>query len=426
MWRTTRVLVVVMLGMLVVLSESALTGNEAIQDIIESRFSIVENALREDQNLTKYVDSQGWTLLLYAAQYGPVSLVSALLDAGADIEFLEQSDGASALHLAVLHKLEDVVRVLTERGSPLETALKTKGYTPLMSAADVNFLEGMQILLDAGAKLEHNNAQGFTALMAAAVRGYVESVELLITYKANINAQDSTGISSLMHAAIVGFKEVARVLVISGANLDLQDIDGNTALMFAAQSTQTMDLLNLLIVAGANLDLQNVHGYTALLLATSNTHRRRLTEAGANLDLQNNLGATAIISWIKAKIRAAVLSILESCPDLTIPDDQGTTALDLAVTWGNQEIVKAIQGKLNATCSAEGKTYPLHSNRYEDCNELQCNSKCKWITTGNQDPACRTTGGSRRFRKIHPVSFISSGHLHLQVVQIVHKGTCKG
>ncbi len=71
----------------------------------------------------------------------------------------------------------------------------TKGFTPLMAAADKGFTPIVQLLLEKGADAnEKEPKQGKTALMLAAANGHTKAVQALLAKGADANEKDTKGL----------------------------------------------------------------------------------------------------------------------------------------------------------------------------------------------------------------------------------------
>jgi len=151
-----------------------------------------------------------------AARVGEIDRANALIDAGADVNELDEY-----------------------------------GETPLIRS----ILDGQptvaMLLLDRGAAIDTRNRGGFTALHAAAYAGSSEIAEALIARGANINDQaNKAGVSPLLIAAEQGHIDVLRVLINHGANLELAEQNGYTPLTRAIWRGQSA-VIALLQSAGA-------------------------------------------------------------------------------------------------------------------------------------------------------------------------------
>jgi ankyrin repeat protein len=102
----------------------------------------------------------------------------------------------------------DVIKALLEAGADVHAATDD-GTTPLMAAAglgratfdpglkrgrrSVGAEEAVNVLLDAGARINDGNEADFTALHGAAFRGLNEVIKILVDRGADINARDFRG-----------------------------------------------------------------------------------------------------------------------------------------------------------------------------------------------------------------------------------------
>jgi ankyrin repeat protein len=128
----------------------------------------------------------------------------------------------------------------------------------------------VRALLDAGADVnaatsaDGTGTAGRTALMWAASRGSVDGVNLLLNSGARLDTRDANGATVLHDAAWLEHNgDVVRRLVAAGANPDQPALHGITPLMQAAQVADTATV-RALLDAGANPNLRDAYGQTAL------------------------------------------------------------------------------------------------------------------------------------------------------------------
>lgn len=161
----------------------------------------------------------GLTALLYAAREGHVETVTALLEAGADINQVSGSDQTSPMLIATLNGHFDLAIMLLARGADPDLA-SAAGATPLYGALNVrwaprsaypqqnaykqqhvDYLELMEALLEAGAdpdvrltkhlwytsfNFDHLlNSAGATPFWRAAYATDVDAMRLLVAYGAD-------------------------------------------------------------------------------------------------------------------------------------------------------------------------------------------------------------------------------------------------
>jgi ankyrin repeat protein len=124
------------------------------------------------------------------------------------------------------------------------TEVALKGATPLLLAAEVNNLDAVKALVDAGADPAIPTDQGTTPLIMAAGAGTdvlrprapeervmaVETAKYLVEHGADVNAAGQFGWTALHAAAYQGLNDVAAFLVSKGAKIDTKDGFGQTPL----------------------------------------------------------------------------------------------------------------------------------------------------------------------------------------------------
>jgi len=166
-----------------------------------------------------------------AAAEGNLHVVMAWLTAGANIN-QARTDGATPLFIAANNGHVTVVTALLAAGAALEAMIK--GVTPLLAAAINEHLTVVTTLLDAGANINQVMSDGTTLLSIAAEKGHLDLVRVLLTSTASINQARADGITPLYFAAQNGHVTVVTTLLDAGANITLARADGRTPLLIAA------------------------------------------------------------------------------------------------------------------------------------------------------------------------------------------------
>jgi len=96
----------------------------------------------------------------------------------------------------------------------------------LLMAAEADDVEGIEVLLRAGANPDARDDLGFTALMTAATMNHASAVRALVSGGADPNVRHGGGLTALMFAAGRGHAEAVRALLDSGADPDVWLADG--------------------------------------------------------------------------------------------------------------------------------------------------------------------------------------------------------
>ncbi|GLH12943.1 Poly [ADP-ribose] polymerase tankyrase [Gryllus bimaculatus] len=134
---------------------------------------------------------EGSRALYFAAEWGRMSLLCGLLDAGLD------PNTASRSTLTVLHKAAakghvDCVHALLERGADISVTNNTK-WSALHLAAMNGTTDCMSILVKAGADIEAQDKTGCTPLHYAARWNHVDAVKWLLMKGASQSAKNHRG-----------------------------------------------------------------------------------------------------------------------------------------------------------------------------------------------------------------------------------------
>ena len=226
--------------------------------------------------------------LLLAADKGYDSCVRCLLANGANIES-KDSDGNTALDLALYNKHESVSILLLEKGADFRS-LKSIEINPfLITAAATGQALLVQWLLDMDFDMEVSNVIGQTALHHAAKVGHMECLELLLKRGANLHAVDIRGQTCLHLAVQSGNINVVSLLVNMGANLNAMHSSAQTCLALASGKGHD-ELVEFILKTNTDVEANNLE--SALCLASSNGHQisaRLLLDSGANVNGPNGI-----------------------------------------------------------------------------------------------------------------------------------------
>ena len=169
----------------------------------------------------------------------------------------------SKLSRAVADEDKVLIRELISKGENVNA--KESSYskiTPMFLAVETGDVEIVQMLLDAGAKVNVRSTTKETPLMRLDSDGTSALVELLIRNGAKVNVADNDGNTPLIHAAENSTDEVIAALIDAGADVNAANTDGETALIKAADRDDIQSVRALLF-AGANVNAKNKDGENA-------------------------------------------------------------------------------------------------------------------------------------------------------------------
>ena len=107
-----------------------------------------------------------------------LEMIELLLDNGVELTQTD-SDGVSALDMAIKFRRKDVIRFCIDRGFDLNTTKRKSGILPVMLAACFSDMEMMQILLDAGGEINAIDKTGMSPKDYAKKLGQKKMVEYL-------------------------------------------------------------------------------------------------------------------------------------------------------------------------------------------------------------------------------------------------------
>ena len=156
--------------------------------IQESATHCLYEALRFlPKQILEIPDGQSRLPLTMAVQLGNIDAIQLLVEAGADVNSVDEITGRTALHFAIeLAGLgADVVELLIRSGGLLDV-LDVNGLTPIHLAAMVESKEPLAAItkvVGGGEVLDLPDSQGLTPLMYACIYGNEENVKFLVKKK---------------------------------------------------------------------------------------------------------------------------------------------------------------------------------------------------------------------------------------------------
>ena len=139
----------------------------------------------------------------------------------------------------------EILDLILRKGGDVKSKTST-GASVLFLAAGNNAKDDvLQLLVNAGAKVDYPSFRGQTPLFACAEDGFARCVAFLIGAKADLNASSIKGETPAMRAAENGHIDALRLLRDAGANLNLRDHMGWDAYHMAKEQghKEIMELL---------------------------------------------------------------------------------------------------------------------------------------------------------------------------------------
>jgi ankyrin repeat protein len=385
--------------------------------------AMVDRLLQAGAN-PKSAQWSGETPLMRCARTGSVEAVKSLLARGADVNAATRR-GQTALMWAAAQRRPDVVQALVASGANVNATSRALdgftpaqyftyglaenfdyeplgavhrdpeaqlgGFTPLMFAARVGDLRSAQILLDAGAKINHATPDYGNALEVASVNGHEALAISLVERGVDLDVVDRWGFTPLHYALRAGITAVSmprsptlptdpqwlrpnmpalvKALLTHGANpnarvgqgfppynylpfgrLDNRDLpylrSNGAAPFLLAAAAGDVGSMRVLVTAGADPLLATEDGATPLMVAaglgklwplTPEEEARALealtltVELGGDVNAAIKDGRTALMGAAHIGANRLVQFLAERGANLDAQDAGGQTALGVAL-----------------------------------------------------------------------------------------------
>ena len=278
--------------------------------------------------------SDGWSLLHEASAAGRLDVCRVLLAYGAWPKG-ETSSRATPLLVAAQSGHVEVVKELLRRAADAERPTREDGASPLLVASMGGHWRVAEELCAAGASVNLATDEGTSPLLVASEAGHLPMVKGLVDARADVGRRGPCGITPLLAAAARGRRSVVVELLWAGAELDARMAGGLAPLHAAAQEGWASVAQALLEHEAAVDALAN--GSTPLFLACQEGHLevvQALLKCRARVDLAAGDHATPLLTASQRGHEPVVQLLLRSaaCANAQMPD--GTSPLVAAAFGG--------------------------------------------------------------------------------------------
>ncbi|KAI3975697.1 hypothetical protein MKX01_023123 [Papaver californicum] len=293
--------------------------------ISEPCFQTLESNFFLSKAIGNCPETQITSLLWSAVGKGNPSFVSALIDAGGDVNFRDLSNGKSLLFAAVNSGNIDVVMVLIESGCEIDCSIDWF----LHDSAAINRVDLMGLLCECGCLVNSVDSHGRTPIHVSAIHGNLDALKFCVSKGGDTDCVDNNGWTPLHCAASEGRMAVVEFLLeCSSYSKYSINRDGKTPFLVAIDNghSHLLDLLRLSDVLHRAATLGDVHGL------------RSCIEKGAVVNSRDQNGWTALHrASFKGQMESVKL-LISNGAQVDPVDDAGYTPLHCATEAGHSEV----------------------------------------------------------------------------------------
>jgi ankyrin repeat protein len=277
---------------------------------------LLKKSILSVDDLSNYINDEGYTLLSYAIYNNNVSAVRALLERG-------------------IHP----------------NKYDITGNSPLFQSKNNDYIVKLLLEYEATTNMYDINEDDETLLHIKILENKEMIVKLLLENKSiDINAASKGGATPLMQACDMNNKQMVKLLLDKNADVNIHNEDK----IYPIHLSKNKEIIKLLLKAGA--DINTVDKFGANILHKTNNPKFAEFLLGMNMDVnsQNDFGQTAL--HIACKFEDLKMAkFLSKIADIHVKNKKGHTPLDVARSMNFTEIVKVLEKKERKTKKNQSK-----------------------------------------------------------------------
>ncbi|KAM0433542.1 hypothetical protein ACHAPT_004422 [Fusarium lateritium] len=222
------------------------------------------------------------TPLIVACRQGHADVAELLLNENAKTRVFS-SERESPLYTAAQNGHAGAVKHMLDRDPELLDEAETGvGWTPLHGAVYNNHREVVEMLLEAGSRLDSRDNDGWTPLMTAVRQQHEGMIEMLLCPRSEdediqLEARDHIDFTPLGVASMQGFVAGARLLIDAGADCTALSSDAKTPALTSACSWRYRDIVEAMLTKSKHIidaTILDGNGWGALNLASNHGHTK--------------------------------------------------------------------------------------------------------------------------------------------------------
>lgn len=308
--------------------------------VLSGNLDLVKFFLGAGVNPNAYIVA-GTRMLSLAVQSMNITMVSLLLQFGANPLLKDVIEATSPLEHAVQRRQNDMVEMLINAGAnPTEFNVLGR----MVRACNYRVLN---LCISRGTDFAAVGVAGYTVLHNLAVRNHLDVFNLVVSHiPANmLNAVTAQGQTALHLAMLNTHPRLVGALLSLRLDMNARDNMGYTALHIALKKRH-FPLAYDLLARGCQLDVVNQEGETELHLAVQTRQVdlvRRLLQRSVNINTPNADADTPLHYAVRLRDVAMVNVLLTqgpTQPDVLIQDAAGRTARQEALALGETAIAQ--------------------------------------------------------------------------------------
>ncbi|KAJ7111250.1 ankyrin repeat-containing domain protein [Mycena epipterygia] len=230
--------------------------------------------------------------------------------------------------------------------------------SPLYLCSRIEYIEGVQFLLEEGADVNASEEEHGSALQAASSQGHMEIVQFLVEKGADVNAAGEFSTSALQAASKGGNMEVVQFLIEKGADVNAAGGSYGSALQ-AASKGGNMELVQFLVEKGADINAASGSSSSALQAASERGNMELvqfLVEKGADVNAVGGDYGSALQAASRGGNMEVVRFLVEKGADVNAVGGFSGSALQAASRGGNMEVVQFLVEKGADINAADGSS----------------------------------------------------------------------